>query len=294
MEFRVQCDSSAGGTFHLRCTAASFIEDATIRHLRLGKHWLMNRLIHSVCRAARLLIVSSIALLAIESAAWANLNPGDTQYNPALSPTFTPSFSIGAVPAAYNTPVASAVFPYNYNGTPSEAFAGTVTSSVFKNGSGQLAFSYVFTNTTPTPSEITRATINDPSNPWSGISIFGVGSDAGGSSTAVPGAFGSWTNGNPFSIQRDAVDQGISMAFNSFNSGTQLRSPSDRSATIWFTTDATHFTRTNIGLIDGGTVGTSNAFAPVVPEPSTIVLSAFGFFGVALMVRRGRQSKSSG
>jgi hypothetical protein len=105
----------------------------------------MNRLFHSVSRAARLLIFSSSALLAIESAALANLNPGDTQYNPALNPTFTPSFSIGAVPAAYNTPVASAVFLYNYNGTPSEAFAGSVTSSVFKNSSGQLAFSYVFT-----------------------------------------------------------------------------------------------------------------------------------------------------
>ena len=222
--------------------------------------------------------------------------PGDTQYNPsvtAINPSFTPSFTMGPVPAQYNIPVTSNTFNYNFAGTPAEAYSGHVVSSVFKNSSGQLAFSYVFDNLTPPAggprTEITHATINDPSNPWTGVNILGAGSDSSGLSTPLAGAFGSWANGNPFALTRDAGNSGVGIFFNEFNSGTQLVSTTnDTSAAIWFTTDARSFTTTNIGMIDGGTTGTAAAFAPVVPEPSSVVLIVLGALGVGLAGRRIR------
>jgi hypothetical protein len=259
----------------------------------------MNPLPHLLSQPMRGLILTLGVLLALESAAVANLNPGDVQYNPtpSVSAFFTPSYTSGGVPAQYSTLVATTSFPYNYQaGNSNETYFGSVTSSVFANGSGQLAFSYVFDNLTPPgnppPTEITHATINDPSNPWTGVSILSTGADASGMSTAVVGPFGSWTNGNPFNIQRDGTNNGVGIFFNSGGSGTELASPSnDRSAVIWFATNATHFRRTDVGLIDGGTVGTGNAYAPVVPEPSSLVLLAIGCLGVAFMAWRVRQRK---
>jgi hypothetical protein len=264
----------------------------------------MNRFLHSHARPARVLVLSLCAVWALESSTFANLNPGDVQYNPtpSVSAFFTPSYTSGGVPAAYSIPVDSFSFPYHYQaGNSNETYFGSVTSSVFKNGSGQLAFSYVFNNLippvpmNPPATEITHATINDPSNPWTGVSILSAGADASGMSTAVVGPFGSWTNGNPFNIQRDGTNNGVGIFFNSGGSGTELASPSnDRSAVIWFTTDATHYKTSNVGLIDGGTVGSGNAFAPVVPEPSSLVLSAIGCLGVALVAWRVRQTKMVG
>src|SRR6266404_576238 len=124
----------------------------------------MTRLVPSLLRPTRAAILFLSVFWAFGSAAFANLNPGDTQYNPAVNPPFAPSFVLGPVPAAYNLLKATQDFPYDYQaGNPAEAYAGTVTSNVYANGAGQLAFSYVFNNVTPPPpTEITRATINDP------------------------------------------------------------------------------------------------------------------------------------
>jgi hypothetical protein len=240
-------------------------------------------------------LICVCALLLLPSAALADLNPGDTQYNPQVNPPFNPSFTVGPVPAAYNIPVASMSFPYAFNGTSSGAYNGSVLSSVFKNSSGQLAFSYVFDNLLPPAggvrTDISHATVNDPSNPWTGVTIFGTGADGSGLSTAVPGAFGSWTNGNPFDITRDAGNSGVGVFFNAFSSGTELvNTTNDRSASIWFTTDATTFHISNVGLIDTGTTGTGNAYAPGVPEPSSLVLLALGALGAAFI---GRQLRSN-
>ena len=248
------------------------------------------------------------------------LTPGTTEYNPGLSPPFsffTPSFVSGPLATApvakpYNIPVIFHDFPYNYNGTINGAFAGFVSSSVWANADGQLAFEYVFNNVTPpTPpnpplTDIVRATINDPSEPWYNsialpgfppvgpITIFAAGSDpsSGGHSTPVNGFFGGWNNGVPFDVTRSATDYGVAVEFNPLNSGTQLNStPNDQSVFIWFATDATDYNVTNVGLSDNGHVGTSQAFAPgihIFPEPSALVLAMIGCFVGGFAIRRGR------
>jgi hypothetical protein len=247
-------------------------------------------------------LLSFISLTSPASAA-VPLAPGGTVYNPAVVPPFSPGYTPGGVPAAY-TLLTSSTFPYNYMpGSANEAYNGSVTSAVYKNASGQLAFSYKFNDLVGTAPDntvnydINHVTISDPSNPWAGVGILDVGSDSGGSSTAVPGAFSAsgWTNGNPFDILRagPAGDQGIG-AFFSLNGGTILNRGTtgaplnNTSALFWVTTDATRFRMTNVGLQDSqSTVGTAQAFAPFVPEPSTVVLSGLGcLVGAVIAVRR--------
>jgi hypothetical protein len=260
----------------------------------------MNRLDPQAVSCSRLLL-ACLALLGLASTASAVVGPGQTQFNPALNPPFsffTPSYTAGPVPAQFNTLVATHNFPYNFNGTNNAAFFGFVTSSVYANNAGQLAFSYVFNNLAPTPSapltDIVRATLNDPTNPWMGILVTAIGADGSGHSTPVPGFFGGWGNGNPFDVARSGTDSGIAVEFNPLNSGTQLNStPNDQSAVVWLTTDAKHFTVTNVGLSDNGRVGTGQAFAPTVPEPTTLVLAVVACFGCGLALRRARNRRIS-
>jgi hypothetical protein len=256
----------------------------------------------------RNLLLACLASLCFGSTASAVVGPGQTQYNPALNPPFnffTPSYTAGPLPPQFNIFVASHNFAYNYNGQKDGSFFGFVTSSVFANNSGQLAFTYVFNNLIPPPSalngfnpnppltDIVRATINDPSNPWTGVLVSATGADGSGHSTPVPGFFGSWANGNPFDIARSVTDNGIAIEFNPLNSGTQLNStPQDQSALVWLTTDARHFAVTNVGLSDNGHVGTAQAYGPSpVPEPSTLVLVTVGCCSGWLALRRGRSRR---
>lgn len=268
----------------------------------------------SILRTLPSALLSIVALFSLSARARADLAAGGTQYNPATGaaafalPTF-PTGVAGAFPAGY-VQIDSAVFPFNYNPATAplgvEAFNGTVTSKVYKNLAGQLAFSYVFNNVNPVltaNTDLVHVTIDDPSNPWAGRTIFQVGSDSSGISTAVDPADGGWTNGDPNNILRRDVASGSGITFNftgpNFNPppgkppfGTQLNSvTNDRSALIWLTTNATQYRQTVVGLQDGGEQGTSSAFAPTVPEPSTIALSVLG---VALLIAlRARQPKTT-
>lgn len=242
------------------------------------------------------LIVALMAvLLSCASVARAQgpLTPGKSMVNPA-SPlsAASPIYTAGGVPAAYNILVASTTFPYTAGG----AFSGFVTSKVFANNAGELAFSYTFNNLNvpgAAETDILRATVNGPNNPWTGVNIFDAGADGLGHSTPISGPFGSWANGNPIDIQRNAINNGIGIDFSVLSSGTELLSqPSDQSATIWLTTDATRFAPTNVGLSDNGLVGTSLGFAPV-PEPATLLLVIVGmaFAGVSATVQRRSRSQ---
>jgi|GEM_PF-1617513 len=282
----------------------------------------MSRLGKLALKSSRTALAVGLFVSAIGSTAWAvsvpvSLDPGNVQYNPVLAPSFsffTPSYVSGPLPAAYHTHIISTNFPYNYDGQKDGSFQGFVTSSIWANDAGQLAFTYVFNNLNPgngSPlTDIVRATINDPTNPWANnidptthqptpFKILSVGSDSSGHSTPINGFFGSWSNGDPFSVQRDGTDAGISINWNPLNSGTQLNStPSDQSALVWVTTDATRAGITNVGLSDNGHVGTANAYAPQfngpipTPEPSTLVLLALGGLGCSVVAYRRKRSAS--
>ncbi len=244
------------------------------------------------------------------------LNPGNTLYSPQTIPPgfFATSgyYASAPLPPQYSVLVTTFDFPYNYNGTLNNAFVGFVRSSVYMNPADKtLAFTYVLNNLTPfagaPATDIVRATINDPSDPWQIFNITAAGADpnSGGHSTPINGFFGAWNNGMPFDLARSATDFGVAIELNPLNSGTQLDQPStnpaspngDQSALVWFTTDATKFNFTNVSLSDNGHVGTGRAFAPntvqgpFTPEPSTLVLLGLGSLGGALSVwRRHRKS----
>ena len=281
----------------------------------------MSRLWKLALWSGRFALRLVLAAAALDSSARAvvvttPLAPGGVQYNPALNPPyafFTPSYTNGPLPPAYHTLIKSTNFPYNYNGQKDGSFQGFVTSNIWANDAGQLAFTYVFNNQNPASgsplTDIVRATLNDPSDPWLygaldsmqnpipvPFAITGVGADGLGHSTAINGLFGGWSNGNPFSVQRDGTDASVSINFNPLNSGTQLNSvTSDQSALIWVTTNATHADVTNVGLSDNGHVGVAQAYAPnikgTIPEPSTLVLLALGGLGCSVMAYRRRRSR---
>jgi hypothetical protein len=256
-----------------------------------------------------------LSILALATSASAQLAPGGSAYEPRVVPPFAPAYTIGGVPAGYTELPVSASYPttnFNYNyvaGSTNEAYFGSVTSRVYKNNiNGTLAFSYQFNNLVPPTApdntqnfDINHVTIGDPTNPWVGVGILGEGADRHGVSTAVPGAFTAtgWTDGDPFNIVRSATDSGIG-AFFSLNGGTILNRGTappgtplnNTSALIWVTTDATRFRLSSVGLQDSqSTVGTASAYAPFVPEPSTLVLTGLGCvvaFGAAIRRRFGR------
>jgi hypothetical protein len=249
-------------------------------------------------------------MLALASSASAQLAPGGAVYNPLVVPPFAPPYTFGGVPAAFNTVVASHAFPYDYApGDNSHAYSGTITSTVLKNAAGQLAFTYNFNDLVPpagpdtgTNADINHVTIGGTLNAWNGVNILSEGADSSGNSTPVVGPFGNWINGNPFDIVRanNPGDQGIGLFLSVSSSGTILNrgtaaNPLNQtSALVWFTTDATKFVTTSVGLQDSqSTVGGAQAYAPVVPEPSTLVLTGLGFvvaLGAAVRRRFGRQA----
>src|SRR6266566_2653575 len=90
-------------------------------------------------RRCLFVVAAAAATGSIANAIPPNLNPGDTQYNPALNPPFpffTLPYTAGPLAAApvfipYNIFVSSRDFPYNYNATKDGAFFGFVRSSVW-------------------------------------------------------------------------------------------------------------------------------------------------------------------
>jgi hypothetical protein len=252
-----------------------------------------------------------LSMLALASSASAQLAPGGTVYNPAVNPPFSPSYNLGPIPAGFSV-VTSMSSPYDYvQGDNSHAYSGAMVSTVYKNGAGQLAFSYQFNDAVPPDTvppgsnpdrllnyDINHATIGGTNNAWNGVNILSEGAVNGsGNSTAqTGGAFASWSDGTPFDIVRanNPGDQGIGVFLSQASSGTLLfrgtgANPLNQSsALIWFTTNATQFATTAVGFQDSqSTVGAAQAFAPIVPEPATIVLAGLACAaGCGLAVKR--------
>lgn len=251
-----------------------------------------------ICGASALIMILSAGpALAVTA-----LPPGSSTFDPLVGSV--PAFDT-VLPAYFSVP-ANQVAPTlvsNYVGP----IAGAVTSNVYVNpGTGFLAFEYVFTNTTVLPGgappggsvlDLAKATIGDPvSKQWLGWTIFNCGADGSGTSTALPVAL-TWSDGDPYSIDRDltAAGEGLTINWKLSNNGTVIRNPSpgnpagDWSAHIFFETDAKYWTTTSVGLLDSGVVSDARAYAPsLIPEPAS--LSLLGLGGLALLLKRRRRS----
>jgi hypothetical protein len=245
--------------------------------------------------AGALFSAALFAVLPAKSFAVPNpLPPGASLDKPGTVPALLPPYyTSGPIPANFTVPVASMNFPYLFNGTSNGAFLGSVLSQVWMDPNTlKLAFSYRFDNlNVGNPTDIVRATIDDPTHPWTGFTVTDVGADGSGSSTPQ-GAGPFWANGDPYLIERDSLFSGVDAQWRVGGRGTELLSTTnDSSSTIWFATDATHFRVTNVALADGGDAGSSNAFAPNVPEPATLVLLTLGTVVSFLAVPRHRLAR---
>jgi len=253
-------------------------------------------------------LLISLTLCASAVRAQGPLTPSNPMQNPSANPIFSSDYSFASIPVDAINPldyslVSSTTRPYNF-GTGG-SFNGAVTSYVYRqNGSGNLAFEYRFNNLDPsngTENDIVRTAINDPTNPWTGFTIFNAGVDTAGGSSHAPtpsGGPSTWTNGAPYYIEQSALNSGIGLQFSVGNLGNELLSQNnDQSALIWLETNAKNFTLTNVSLSDTSAVGSSTAYAPAtgvfsaVPEPSTLALAACGAAMGLAMARRARKAR---
>jgi hypothetical protein len=241
---------------------------------------------------SRALIWPTIMALALTvGPASADLNPGDTFQNPELV-TLPPHYTSG-LPAWYvGAPVASLTGEMQPP-TLGIPFTGEVVSEVFfVNGldaSGGLGFAYQFKLRADFTADGMEAASMAP-NGWGMFNIFDTGADGSGVSTPVPPGgmpppgFENWADGDPYSIQRDALTGAPEIRWTGALGGTELRG-GQRSSIIWFETDAPEWTTSVVTLLDGGVGGSALILAPI-PEPTATVLGFVGLAAVALLKRR--------
>jgi hypothetical protein len=215
-----------------------------------------------------LLVVCALALVSSSTfAAPINLVPGDS--------VFVPS---GAGPIA-GTVEGGTGFPVPF---VSATFNGTLTSTVYlgdaTNPYGGLTFTYQLTNNSaPAPAgDIDRLTIND----YAGFIVDG-----------------SYRAKNANDVPPTLVDRGVSgdvIGFSFLNlPGNLGNGPLHKgftSALLVLQTDALNFQQTLVAVIDGSTVIVPS-FSPSrnIPEPSSLILAAFGLVGLAAWGWRRKQ-----
>jgi len=169
-----------------------------------------------------------------------------------------------------------------------EGLSGNVTSNVYEDtsypvGSRPLAFEYIFDPDSSATTELDRATMTG----YNGITITDCGAANDGNSVAVGAP--TWTDGDPYSIERDSGDPtDLTLQWHFQQDGTTLPPDSGGndyvSASVWFVTTSLVYNTTKTSLQDSGAVAGAKILAPV-PEPATLAL--FGLAAVAgLAIRR--------
>jgi hypothetical protein len=161
-------------------------------------------------------------------------------------------------------------------------FTGTLTSEVIagdpSNGLGGLTFVYALSNNPLSPDAIERLTINS----YSGFTI-----DASYQAPAIGQV--------PTLIDRSAAPGDV-VGFSFINPipaipgfGQGVLAPGASSALLVLQTNAAFSHLTVASVIDGN-VANASAYAPVIPEPSTLVLGTMGLVGVTVWrMRRSRK-----
>lgn len=233
----------------------------------------------------RMLVTCAAA--ALSTTAFAALPIGGLEFNPNLSGsglpgTAGPFFVLGApswlapgnLAASLSSPIA---------GIPGFAqFHGTVDSAAyFLNGmdaTGGLGVAYRITLANNSAPNLVRASLSQ--SEWIDVAVALAGSDSSGSSSLAPSVV-TWSNGDPYFIERDGVTGAPQWAFRVGANGTDLDA-GEFSALVWFETDAQVPNEASIALLDGGAAGAARVIG--IPEPTT--LAGLGLISLVALRRR--------
>lgn len=232
-------------------------------------------------------ILATFAAAALSAAASAALPIGGLEFNPNLNGsglpgTGGPFFTLGApswlAPGNLYSSLSSTI-----EGIPGFAqFEGTVDSAAYYlNGmdtSGGLGVVYRINLANNSASNLVRAALKQAE--WALIDVALAGSDSSGNSSSLSGPV-TWTNGDPYFIERDAFSGAPQWAFRIGVNGTDLDA-GETSALVWFETDATEKMEGSIALLDGGAAGAARVIG--IPEPTT--LAGLGLLGLVAVRRR--------
>jgi hypothetical protein len=178
-----------------------------------------------------------------------------------------------SVTPAAQTLLASETVPFNgTNGLSQVVFSGNLYAAVYQNTTTKfLTFVYQFENSSGSPDSILRLTSS---------SFTGFTTAVGQSTLDLLGGTGAVNAAS--TADRNTPDV---VGFNF------LDNPGTESDLFYVTTNATSYTPGSVSLIDGG-VASLVAYAPAVPEPSTI--AAFMVMGLGILALAVRARRRTG
>lgn len=234
--------------------------------------------------------MAAVAALAASASA-APLMMGAVQYNPDLAGTGEigdggPYYTSG-LPSWVDDDGLKDSLVSPIQGIPGfSQFEGTVESWVYYvNGldaSGGLGLVYRINLSGNSAPNLVRASLAAAG--WGNVAVNDAGSDGSGSSTAATGNT-TWTDGDPYFIERDAIGGNPQWTFRLGTDGTTLNS-GESSALVWFETDSEICRVSTISLLDGGAAGAAQVLTVAVPSPEAGMLGLLGVTLVGALRRR--------